>query len=68
MATILSLGTWVQLACPRPPTPITAIFKRLFGEQLRRLGITNAPAADTEAVVRNDLRDRFFMAVFFIKE
>jgi len=47
---------------------MTAIFNLLFGEQRKRLGITSAPAAEMEAVLKNDLRDRFFMTVLFIKE
>jgi len=56
MATMLSGGTFDQLAFPRPPTPITAKFSRLFGEQLIMQGIIKAPVAVVAAVLRNDLR------------
>jgi hypothetical protein len=59
------LGTCVQLASPRPPTPITAKFNLLLGEHLRKFGMINAPAAAAEADFINDLRDKFF--IFLIK-
>jgi len=61
MATMLSLGTWVQLASPLPPTPITAKFNLLFGEHFIKLGMINAPAPAVTAVFINDLRDKFFI-------
>jgi hypothetical protein len=64
MATMLSIGTWVQLACPLPPTPITAKFNRLFGEHLIKLGIINAPVPAVTAVFINDLLDKFFIPLY----
>jgi hypothetical protein len=66
MATILSFGTCVQLACPLPPTPITAIFNRLLGEHLSKFGIMNTPAAAAEAIFINDLRDKFVISLKLI--
>jgi hypothetical protein len=63
---MLSFGTWVQLACPRPPTPITAIFNLLFGEQLRKFGMNIAPAAAAEVVCINDLRDKFVISLKWV--
>jgi hypothetical protein len=63
MATILSFGTCVQLACPLPPTPMTAIFNLLPGEHPRKFGRNIAPVAAAEAVFINDLRDRFAISL-----
>jgi hypothetical protein len=63
---MLSLGTCVQLACPRPPTPITAIFNLLFGEHLSKFGMNIAPAAAAEAVCKNNLRDKFVISLKWV--
>ena len=44
MATTFSPVHSLQLALPLPPTPITAIFNFLEGEQLNKFGIITAPA------------------------
>ncbi len=51
----------LQLASPRPPTPITAMFIFLEGEQLNRLGIITAPAVMAEAD-----RKKFLLEIEFI--
>jgi hypothetical protein len=50
---------------PCPPTPLTAMFKRLAGEQLIRFGIKNAPAERTDADLRKSLLVGFIIGLVF---
>jgi hypothetical protein len=57
MATMLSLGTLDQLALPRPPTPITAMFNRMLGGLLIKLGSTIEPKPKAAVCLKNILRE-----------
>jgi hypothetical protein len=58
---MFSLVHSLQLAFPRPPTPITAMLSFFDGEQLIRLGINAAPAVTAEAVLKKFLLEIKFM-------
>jgi hypothetical protein len=57
MAIMLSLGTLDQLALPRPPTPITAMFNRMLGGLLIKLGSTIEPKPKAVVCLKNILRE-----------
>jgi hypothetical protein len=54
---MLSLGTLDQLALPRPPTPITAMFNRMLGGLLIKLGSTIEPKPMAVVCLKNCLRE-----------
>jgi hypothetical protein len=61
---MLSIGTWLQLASPRPPTPIIAYLSFVLGAQLIKLGMNNAPTPIDEADFKNVLLVVFFILKF----
>jgi hypothetical protein len=64
MATILSAGTLLQLAFPRPPTPITANRSLVLGAALNIFGINTTPKPAAVADLRKDLLLVFLIVVF----
>jgi hypothetical protein len=56
-----------QLFLPRPPTPITAMFNRLDGEQLIRFGIRNAPAVNADDILIKSLLVGFIVGLYLKK-